>query len=28
MKVKNIQVYEEWKANNTDSYGSAMGVAL
>ncbi len=24
MKVKNIQVYEEWKANNTDSYGSAV----
>jgi hypothetical protein len=24
MKVKNIQAYEEWKANNTDPYGSAV----
>ena len=24
MKVKNIQAYEEWKANNTDPYGSAI----
>lgn len=24
MKVKNIQAYEEWKTNNTDSYGSAV----
>lgn len=24
MKVKDIKVYEEWKTNNTDPYGSAV----
>ena len=24
MKVKDIKAYEEWKANNTDPYSSAV----